>query len=142
MTRKEADSVLDALLPARIRELIEQNYYSKVNASVTLEEVARDPSFLRDPLSHLALYTDHGVIHMRDVAHRIVEPIGNVAGIKIAGRTPFRLKCMKSYGCLLAYVHDIGMSDLNPFGRKVHAEFGAQEAFDRTSAIWPGGCCG
>ncbi|MEM6104841.1 hypothetical protein AAHS21_01050 [Mycobacterium sp. 050272] len=129
MTSADADAALDLLLPARIRELIERNYYSKVNASLTLEEVAKDPSFLDDPISHLALFTDHGVMHMRDVARRIVDMIDNVSGVKIAERPPRRLDFMTSYGCLLAYVHDIGMSDLNPFGRAVHAEFGAHEAF-------------
>jgi hypothetical protein len=131
MTAKEAESSLDLFLPARIRELIEQNYYSRVNSSLTLEEVARDPSFLQDPLSHLALYTDHGVIHMRDVAYRIVDLIGNVSHVKLPERTPLRLEFMKSYGCLIAYVHDIGMTDMNPFGRMVHAEFGAHEAFGK-----------
>jgi hypothetical protein len=125
----DADATLDLLLPARIRELIERNYYSKVNASLTLEEVAKDPTFLKDPISHLALFTDHGVMHMRDVAHRIVDMIANVSGVKIVERPRLRLDFMTSYGCLLAYVHDIGMSDLNPFGRAVHAEFGGQEPF-------------
>lgn len=129
MTLTEDQRSLDLHLPARIRELIEQNYYSRVNSSLTLEEVARDPSFLEDPLSHLALYTDHGVIHMRDVAHRIVDLIGNVSRLNISERTPVRLQFMKSYGCLIAYVHDIGMTDQNPFGRTVHAEFGAHEAY-------------
>jgi hypothetical protein len=129
MTSTDPDATLDLLLPARIRERIERNYYSKVNASLTLEEVAKDPTFLQDPISHLALYTDHGVMHMRDVAHRIVDMIANVSGVKIADRPRFRLDFMTSYGCLLAYAHDIGMSDLNPFGRAVHAEFGGHEAF-------------
>ncbi|BBY22764.1 hypothetical protein [Mycobacterium stomatepiae] len=117
------------LLPARIRELIERDYYSKVDASLTLEEVAKDPTFLEDPISHLALFTDHGVMHMRDVAHRIVDMIANVSGVKIDERPQLRLDFMTSYGCLLAYARDIGMSDLNPFGRAVHAEFGGHEAF-------------
>ncbi|MEE3066504.1 MAG: hypothetical protein VYA67_21610 [Actinomycetota bacterium] len=129
MTPTDTDDTLDLLLPARIRELIERNYYSKVNASLTLEEVAKDPTFLEDPISHLALFTDHGVMHMRDVARRIVDMIANVSGVKIAERPRLRLDVMTSYGCLLAYVHDIGMSDLNPFGRVVHAEFGGHEAF-------------
>jgi hypothetical protein len=129
MTRPDTEKSLDLLLPVRIREIIEGSYYARVNASLTLDEVARDPSFLEDPLSHLALFTDHGVIHMRDVARRIVDLVGNVSGVKIAERTGLRLDFMKSYGCLAAYVHDIGMSDLNPFGRIVHAEFAAHEPF-------------
>ncbi|MCV7196913.1 hypothetical protein [Mycobacterium angelicum] len=129
MTRPDTEPPLDLLLAPRIRELLEQNYYSKVNASLTLEEAATDPGFLKDPLSHLALFTDHGVIHARDVAHRIVGVIGNVLGVKVSERTPLRRQRMTSYGCLLAYVHDIGMSDVNPFGRLVHAEFAAQEPF-------------
>ncbi|WP_133251016.1 hypothetical protein [Mycobacterium montefiorense] len=128
-TRNEAEASLDLLLPARIRESIELNYYSKVNAGLSLGQVVRDPSFLQDPFSHLALFPDHGVIHMRDVAHRIVDLIENVSKIKLSERSPLRLDFMKSYGCLIAYAHDIGMSDLNPFGRTVHAEFGAHEAF-------------
>lgn len=129
MTPADADDTLDLLLPVRIREIIERNYYAKVNASLTLEEVARDPTFLEDPISHLALYTDHGVMHMRDVAHRIVDMVAKVPGVKIPERPGLRLDFMTSYGCLLAYVHDIGMSDLNPYGRVVHAEFGGHEAF-------------
>jgi len=132
MTRPDTEPALDLLVAPRIRELVEQNYYSKVNASLTLEEAATDPGFLRDPLSHLALFTDHGVIHARDIAHRIVGVIGNVLGVKISERTPLRRQRMTSYGCLLAFVHDIGMSDVNPFGRVVHAEFAAHEAFGPT----------
>lgn len=129
MSGEVAEPSLDLLLPARVRDLIEQSYYARVNSTLTLEEVAKDPTFLANPLGHLALYTDHGVIHMRDVASRIIPLIGNVAGVKIGGRTPPRLAFMQSYGCLIASVHDIGMSDLNPFGRSVHAEFAAHEAF-------------
>ncbi|WP_156943042.1 hypothetical protein [Mycobacterium genavense] len=153
MTPTDAEATLDLVLPARIREIIERNYYSKVNGSLTLEEVAKDPTFLEDPISHLALFTDHGVMHMRDVAHRIVDMIANVSGVKIAERPRQRLDFMTSYGCLLACAHDIGMSDLNPFGRLVHAEFaGSRLSASRstrsstfygrtTSGTWPGGCC-
>lgn len=141
MTPGGTQPSLDLLLSPRIRGTIETNYYSRVNASMTLEEVVADPSFLDDPISHLALYTDHGVIHMRDVAFRILDLIGTVAGVKIEQRSPYRLECMKSYGCLIAYVHDIGMSDQNPFGRLVHAQFGAHAAFgtvfdDVVEVLW------
>ena len=48
---------------------------------------------------------------------------------------------MKSYGVLVAYLHDIGMIDFRPFGRAMHPEFASQAVFDPAfdhvvDAIW------
>jgi hypothetical protein len=54
---------------------------------------------------------------------------------------------MKSYGVLVAYLHDIGMIDFRPFGRAMHPEFASQAVFDPAfdhvvEAIWHSDCGG
>jgi hypothetical protein len=53
------------------RSRIEAEYYGQVSAQATLESVACNAEFLRDPVSHVALYTDHGVAHVRDVVKQV-----------------------------------------------------------------------
>jgi hypothetical protein len=59
---------LDRYLPAPIRVWIEQTFYARINAQAQLEVALADPTFYCDPASHLALFNDHGVVHVRDVA--------------------------------------------------------------------------
>jgi hypothetical protein len=54
---------------------------------------------------------------------------------------------MKSYGVLVAYLHDIGLIDFRPFGRALHPEFASQSVFDPgfdyiVDAIWQSDCGG
>jgi hypothetical protein len=54
---------------------------------------------------------------------------------------------MKSYGVLVAYLHDIGMIDFRPFGRAMHPEFASQAVFDPAfdhviDAVWDSNCGG
>ena len=113
------------------RSRIEAEYYGQVSAQATLESVACDAEFLRDPMSHVALYSDHGIAHVRDVVRQVVHVIDTIHGVLIPFRPPVRLDFLRGYGVLLAYLHDIGMRDFSAFGRAMHPEFAAQAVFRR-----------
>ncbi len=132
-------------LPQKIRTQIEQNYYARVNFQAELDYVARNEDFLADPLKHVALYSDHGVVHARDVAQNIIDVLEIANGVLIPKRDPHWLEFMKGYGVMLAFNHDIGMMDFSAFGRAMHAEFATQAVFSPVydeilDIIWTENC--
>ena len=137
----DSDQHLSAYLSSRIRKRIERDYYQRVSDQAHLDEVATNPVFLANPLQHVALYSDHGPVHARDVATQITAVLESVNGVAIPFRDSMRLEFMKGYGVLLAYAHDIGMKDFTAFGRAMHPEYAAQEVFtdgwdDIIDAAW------
>lgn len=132
---------LDQWLSTEIRNAIEQRYYARVSEQARFESLVRDPTFLREGKTHVGLFADHGVVHVRDVAHQCLAVLGTVHGVLIPPRGPRRLARMHGYGVLLAYFHDIGMADFSAFGRAMHPEFAAQAVYapeleDVVEAIW------
>jgi metal-dependent HD superfamily phosphatase/phosphodiesterase len=86
---------------------------------------------MRDTATHPAFYSDHGVVHVRDVAKQILRVLQVINGVLIPQRSAQQMESfLYGYGVALAYLHDIGMSDLSPFGRAMHPEFAAQSVFD------------
>lgn len=133
-------------LSAGVRERIEQSYYARVNEQAKLEHLIRNPMFKKDAERHPAFYSDHGVVHVRDVARQILRVLQIINGVLIPSRTGQQLESfLYGYGVALAYLHDIGMSDLSPFGRAMHPEFAAQSVFDGSlddvvDAMWNDNC--
>jgi hypothetical protein len=138
--------LLDRYLPAPIRVWIEQTYYAQINAQAQLDAALADPTFYCDPAAHLALFNDHGVVHVRDVAQQVLRVLDHAHGTLIVRREAERLDgFMKSYGVLVAYLHDIGMIDFSGFGRAMHPEFASQAVFDLAfdyvvDTIWYSDC--
>ncbi len=134
-------TALDNYLSTEIRHAIEQQYYARINAQSRFEHLRKDPDFLAGMDQHIALFSDHGVVHARDVAHLLLETLDQVHGVLLPRRPASRLARMKGYGVLVAYLHDIGMVDFSPFGRTMHPEFAAQAVYDPAmdhivQAIW------
>ncbi len=117
---------LDPFLPQDMRQEIEERYYARTNAQARLEHLAVDPNFLGSPSEHVAFFSDHGVVHVRDVALQILQVLQKAAGVLIPVREPARQRFMEGYGVIVAYLHDIGMMDFTPFGRKMHCEYATQ----------------
>ena len=88
-------SYLNQYLPENIRTYIEENYYAKVNQQADLDHAVFDETFLKDPISHVVLYTDHGVVHVRDVACNILVVLDTINGVLIPERKPRWLDFMK-----------------------------------------------
>jgi hypothetical protein len=139
---------LDRYLPASVRIWIEETYYAQINAQAQLEAALADPAFYADPAAHLALFNDHGVVHVRDVAQQLLRLLDHTHGNLIARRDDQRLHSfMKSYGVLVASLHDIGMVDFSAFGRAMHPEFASQALFEPefdhvVDAVWHSDCGG
>jgi len=135
-------------LPESVRVWLETHYYARVNAQARMESVIREPSFWEGPAKHVALFSDHGVIHVRDVARQILQVLEAIHGVLIPARPPERFDdFMKGYGVSLAYLHDIGMADFSAFGRAMHPEFAAQAVFtpefdEVVESIWTQDCGG
>ena len=120
---------IDEHLSTSLRERIEDAFYARVNEQARLATLLRDPTFQAAPERHVGLFSDHGVVHVRDVAQQILTVLDRVHGVLIPWRSPERFRLMQGYGVLLAYFHDIGMFDTSTFGRTMHPEFAAQALF-------------
>ncbi len=115
-------------IPEAVRHNIER-YYARVNAQADLDALASNSAFLQNPTAHVGIYSDHGVVHVRDVANNILMVLDAIHGVLMPERSAVRISFMKGYGAMLAYNHDIGMMDFSAFGRAMHPEFAAQEIF-------------
>ncbi len=120
---------LDRYLSPAVRATIDQRYYARINAQSQLSQALNDPIFLPNLSGHTALISDHGVVHVRDVAQQILQVLEAINGVLISERPADRLEWMKGYGVMVAYVHDIGMIDFSAFGRVMHPEYATQAVF-------------
>ena len=140
------DPAPEHYLSESVREYIEQAYYARVNEQAKMEHLIRDPHFLEIAAKHSAFYSDHGVVHVRDVARQVLRVLQTINGILIPRRTERHLESfLYGYGVALAYLHDIGMSDFSSFGRAMHPEFAAQSVFDGSldnvlTTMWNDNC--
>lgn len=116
-------------LPKPFRTYIEETFYAKVSEKAQLENLRGDPTFILNPIDHIGLYSDHGVVHVRDVATQTLEIIDRVNGTLIPERNYSQLEFIRAFGLHLAYLHDIGMVDFSEFGRFMHPEYAAQFVF-------------
>jgi hypothetical protein len=121
---------LDRWISANIRNYIEDHFYAVINEKARLSLLIDDPEFMAAPLQHIGLFADHGVVHVRNVAHQVLNVLDICHGVLIPRRDLRRFTFMQGYGVLLAYLHDIGMVDFSAFGRAMHPEFAAQAVFD------------
>lgn len=140
------DTSYERYLSTSIRERIEQAYYARVNEQAKLENLIHNPLFMHDAANNPAFFSDHGVVHVRDVARQILRVLQTINGMLIPRRTEHQMELfLYGYGVALAYLHDIGMIDLSPFGRAMHPEFAAHSVFDGSlddviDAMWDDNC--
>ena len=120
---------VEQFISAKIRDHIEEQYYAKVNQQARLEQLIGDPAFLEQPEDHVGIFSDHGVVHVRDVARQILDVLDKIHGVLIPRRSASQMALMQGYGVLVAYLHDIGMFDFSSFGRTMHPEFASHSVF-------------
>ena len=121
---------LDRWVSAEIRSQIENQFYARINEQAAFERLVTDPDFMDALQDHVALFSDHGVVHMRDVAKQLLSVLEISHGTLIPRRSPLRYARLCGYGVLIALLHDIGMVDFSNAGRSMHPEFAAQAVFD------------
>lgn len=137
----ENGKIIIDILTQNIFDKINHQYYAKIPKAVDFEHITHNPDFLLKPLKNVALYSDHGLNHVINVAEQIPIILKAVHGIHIPMRDNKRLEFIQKYGIVMGFIHDIGMSDMTTFGREMHGEFAAQEIFTRNfrpilNAMW------
>jgi hypothetical protein len=120
---------LDDHLPRPVRTYLEERFWQPIEAQASLEVLYDDPSFLADPGTHPAIFADHGVVHVRDVSIGLIRLLDTINGVLLPARPASRHRFVQALGVATAYLHDIGMVDMTPSGRRVHALFAAHAAF-------------
>ena len=123
------NSILNQYLPLEFRDFIENNFYGQIGEKARLKYLKDNPDFHKNMIKHIALYSDHSVVHVRDVALQVIEVIQKANGKLIPFRDEKELDFLKAIGVQLAYLHDIGMYNFSAFGRFMHPEFAAQYVF-------------
>lgn len=120
---------IERCLNRDLRSILEERFWRPVEEHSTLEAVSGDGWVMSEPGLHPALYADHGIVHARDVAARVVDLAGTAAGRLLPLRPDDRQEFVLGLAVLLAYIHDAGMHDPTPEGRRVHALHAAQIPF-------------
>jgi hypothetical protein len=120
---------LDEQLPRELRASLEERFWRPIEAEATFGLLRDDPTFFADPGRHPAVFADHGVVHVRDVAAGVVRLVDTLDGVLLAARPAERRRFVQAVGVAAAYLHDIGMVDMSPDGRRVHAIYAAHAAF-------------
>ena len=129
MTDRLSAPALDRYIPRAVRAILEDRFLQGVEEASTLEAVFDDGEFASAPDKHPALYADHGIVHARDVAAGVLELETISNGCLLPARPDDRREFVTAVAVLLAYLHDVGMSDPAPEARLIHAVHGAQISF-------------
>ena len=105
---------LDDHLPGSVRAVLEETLWRPIEAQATLEVLVQYLSFFDDPGRHPAMFADHGVAHVRDVASGLVLLVDTIDGVLLAARPAARQHLVQSVGVALEHHHDVRMVDLSP----------------------------
>ena len=122
-------ALLDRHLDGEIRAMLEERLWRGGHAGLTVEELRDDETLATSPASHPALFSDHGIVHVWDVAAGIVDLAATTNGVLLPARAGDRQEFVVALGVLMAYIHDAGMQDSTPEGRRVHALYAADIPF-------------
>lgn len=141
MTDGRPSAALDAYIPEDVRAILEERFWQPVQEISTLEAVSGDETLASAPDRHPALFADHGIVHARDVTAGTLQLAGIANGQLLPARPADRQEFVAGLAVLLAYIHDSGMNDPTPEGRKIHAHYAAHIPFsgdmdDVLSRLW------
>ena len=120
---------IDRHLSADVRSLLEERFWRPVVEGSTLEALRAGGAVEWAANGHPALFADHGIVHVRDIAAGVVELAATVEGVLLPVRPGDRREFVVALAVLLTYVHDVGMHDPTPAGRRIHALYAAHVPF-------------
>lgn len=135
------------VLPDGVRERIEARYWAPIGAAAQLERWIDDGELHRAPERHPALFSDHGVVHVRDIAGNTGLLAENLNGSLLRWRDEAGMRFVTGIAVLQAYVHDIGMVETTASARRIHPQFAAQVVLgvafdDLADALWDADAAG
>jgi hypothetical protein len=122
-------AAVDRHLAAELRSALEERFWRPMVEGSTLRALRDDHVNGHGASGHPALFADHGIVHVRDVAAGVVELANTVDGILLPHRPAERREFVVGLAVMIAYVHDVGMYDPTPTGRRIHAIYGAHFPF-------------
>lgn len=122
----EVSRILDEHLPPVLRQRLEQRYWAPIGEAAMVERFIDDPALRAAPDRHPALFSDHGVVHVRDIAAGAALLAQRLHGSLLPPRDDAGCQAVQGLASLLAWFHDIGMVDPTAAGRRVHPQFAAQ----------------
>ena len=131
----------DRFISPPIHARLEERYWRPIERATVAESFLTDENFWADPGSHPATFSDHGVVHVRDVARRAARLVGQLDGGLLQSRPQERREVVEGDAVLMAYLHDIGMVAATSAGRRVHPQYAAQTALgagfdDLADQLW------
>src|SRR3954466_3427626 len=124
-----APAAIDRHLAAELRSVLEERFWRPMVKGSTLEALRDDHARGPGSNGHPALFADHGIVHVRDVAVGVVDLAAAVDGLLLPRRPADRREFVVGLAVIIAYVHDAGMYDPTPTGRRIHALYGAHFPF-------------
>jgi hypothetical protein len=128
-----APAAIDRHLDAELRSVLEERFWRPMVEGSTVEALRDDHALGPGSHGHAALFADHGIVHVRDVAAGVVDLAATADGILLPRRPSDRREFVVGLAVIIAYVHDVGMYDPTPTGRRIHALYGAHLPF---SGAW------
>lgn len=143
-TERLSSRSIDRYLPDDVRATLEERFWRTVEENSTLEAFSGDDTIVSAPELHVALFSDHGVVHARDVAAGALELADVLEGSLLPTRPSDRREFVAALAVLIAYTHDVGMNDPTREGRRVHPIYAAQIPFsgemdDVLARLWETG---
>ena len=109
--------------------MLEERLWRGGHPGLTVEALRNDETLATSPASHPALFSDHGIVHVWDVASGVVDLAAATNGVLLPARADDRQEFVVALGVLMTYVHDAGMRDSTKEGRRVHALHAADIPF-------------
>src|SRR5918995_2566602 len=91
-------SPIDRYIPEDVRTILEERFWHTVEENSTLEAFSGDRTILSMTDTHPALFSDHGIVHARDVAAGTLE----LADVLEGGLLPARPSDRREFVAALA----------------------------------------
>src|SRR3954471_6605651 len=101
-----AAAAIDRHLAAELRSVLEERFWRPMVKGSTLQALRDDHALGRGSNGHPALFADHGIVHVRDVAVGVVDLAATVDGILLPRRPADRREFVVGLAVIIAYVHD------------------------------------
>jgi hypothetical protein len=97
---KDGD-LLQTIITKNILDKINKRYYAFIPKTVDFEHIVKTPNFSNEVTKNVALYSDHGLNHVLNVATEIPVILRTISDVHLPKRSEKRSEFMIRYGTIL-----------------------------------------